>query len=156
MDATDAAMSYLIKNTFNKNDDQNTWLAKYAGVLTTSALMRCGFKRAFDSCTSHDVLTIKTEDTGMFGISHEISVVGTEQTIRFLRFLDNEYNADYTEQFNNVLARRKDDERVVINVLLNVDKLSDDTVKVESNRYVLIDTFTSYDDQHTGNCACCT
>jgi hypothetical protein len=156
MDATDTAMSYLIKNTFNKNDDQNTWLAKYAGVLTTSALMRCGFKRAFDSCTINDVLTIKTEDTGMFGISHEISVVGTEQTIRFLRFLDNEYNADYTEQFNKVLVRRKDDERVVINVLLNVDKLSDDTVKVESNRYVLIDTFTSYDDQHTGNCACCT
>lgn len=152
MDATDIAMSYLIKNTFNKDDDQNTWLAKYAGVLTTSALMRCGFKRAFDSCAINDVLSIKTEDTGMFGISHEISVVDIEQTIKFLRFLD----TDYIEQFNKVLLRKKDDERVVVNVLLNVDKLSDDTVKVNSNRYVLIDTFTSYDDQHIGNCACCT
>lgn len=155
MDATDTAMSYLIKNTFDKNDDKSTWLAKYAGVLTTSALMRCGFKKAFDSCTNGDVLSIKTEDTGMFGITHNMSIVGTEQTIKFLTFLDSQYNADYVEQFKTVLARKKEDERVVLNVLINVDKLSDDTVKVESNRYVLIDTFSSYDDQHDGDCACC-
>lgn len=155
MDATDTAMSYLIKNTFNANDDKATWLAKYAGVLTTSALMRCGFKRAFDSCAFDDVLSIKTEDTGMFGITHKMSVVGVEQTRNFLHFLDNQYNANYEEQFNKVLERRKADERIVVNVLLNVDKLTDDTIKLESNRYVLIDTFTSYEDKHEGDCACC-
>lgn len=140
----------------SKSTNLNEWMLKYANALTTSALARVGLLKAYNSCEPNKILSIKTEDKDMFGISHKLNVVTVQQTEMFLQSIDNMYDGNCVEQLHTAIKNRKNDERIVVNVMCGLDKLTDGKIKSKANCFVFIKAFTIGDtlSGHNG-CSCC-
>lgn len=140
----------------SKSTNLNEWMLRYANALTTGALARVGLLKAYNSCKPNEILSIKTEDKDMFGISHKMNVVSIEQTERFLQSIDNMYDGNCVEQLHTAVKNRKKDERIVVNVMCGLDKLTDGKIKSKANCFVFIKAFNISDtlNGHNG-CSCC-
>jgi hypothetical protein len=128
------------------------WLTEFARILTKNALDKFGLERAFECCDVDEIVSIRTEDTGLFGITHKISVVSRDVIRKLLVFLDQSDAGNRVQIFDALTTEKNPDKRLVVNVLCNLKKFSEGKITSPSNSFVTIDYFNR--NQHEG-CSCC-
>lgn len=121
MEASTLNMSLMQHMNDTETDDLDVWMSKYANALTSGALARVGLLKLYNSCEPNNIISIKTEDKGMFGVSHKINVVTFQQTETLLGIIDNMYGINCVQQLTDAISKRKGNERIVVNVMCGAE-----------------------------------
>jgi hypothetical protein len=153
----DGSMSTLmVNNKMSPTSNAGEWLSQFTSILTNSAMSKYGFSKAFNECDNTNVLiSIKTEDNDMFGISHKVSAVSFNTMRGLLTYLDSTDKGNRVTILEMMMSDCKPDQRIVVNVLCNLKKFTENNMSSPSNSFVYIDYFTKNDDAHASNCSCC-
>jgi hypothetical protein len=146
----DASVSTLMMNNMSNN-----WFNQFAAILATNAMSKYGYATAFDSCSLNQVVSIKTEDTDLFGISQKVNIVSSDKMKSLLTYLDTTDNGNRVEVLDKMMRECNANQRIVVNVLCNIKKLTDEQVSSPSNSYITMDYFERDEDKHGEECPCC-
>ena len=145
----DGSMSALLM------DNVSHTINKFATILSTNAMGKYGYAKAFDDTEQNKVVSIKTEDTDLFGISQKVSIVSLEKMRSLLQYIDTTDKGNRLEVFNKMVSECTQEQRIYVNVLCNIKKLTDNQISSPSNSYITMDYFSRDDDIHDEDCPCC-
>jgi hypothetical protein len=151
----DASMSTLMMDNVSNANNSCVWLNQFATILANNAMSKYGYATAFDSCNLNEVVSIKTEDTDLFGISQKVNIVSSEKAKSFLTYLDTTDNGNRVEVLNKMMRECNPKQRIVVSVLCNLKKLTDEQISSPSNSYITMDYFERDEDKHGEECPCC-
>jgi hypothetical protein len=147
--------SLLLENMMKPVSNVQEWLYKLTSILTRGALLKYGLHKAFDECdNSNSIISIKTEDNDMFGISHKMSITTKDNINSLLAFIDSTDNGNRVKVLDMMISECEPEQRIVVNILCNLQKFTENKLSSPSNSFVFIDYFTKDDGDHE-NCSCC-
>jgi hypothetical protein len=153
----DGSLSALMMNNIMKPvANARDWLSQFTSILTRNAMIKYGFEKAFDECESKtSILSIKTEDNDMFGLSHKVSVVSLDKIMHLLTYLDGTDKGNRVNIMEMMLTDCGPQQRIVVNVLCDLKKITDNKISSPSNSFVFIDYFSKESGNHGEQCPCC-
>jgi hypothetical protein len=135
----DLILEEHIKKTFkNVNLHSYEFLDKFGETFTMSAIMRLGGSSAAKKqCDKGEIIWITTKDKGdNQGISHKVDVIKVADMLTNIRLYDTLYSANLTSVLQEKLKQRKDNnERIVVNCLIGIGKLTLGHVRCPNDIY---------------------
>ena len=145
----DGSMTALTMENINHTNDIHDWFNTFTSLLYKNAMSQYGYAKAFDTTNIDEVVSIKSEDTDLFGISQKVSTVSHNAMKRLLTYIDTTDNGNRVKNFDKMVRDCKEEQRIVVSILCNIKKLTDNQVSSPSNSFIKMDYFKRDD------CSCC-